>query len=189
MMDIQCKQIPLYKFTIYYNEDDLEHNYNYMIIADTFSGLVNAIADREIEYSMSGCRKYLTVINFLLMPYEQAHKGYYLFDIDNHDVAMKYGLDIDNQHYICKFEGNEPKPVIGFDKIFDYFDERSVQLKNNMISLYYDEILANALYDSIFVKRVITGKQLAQMEQDKIERDSGNEALGILLKGENNVVS
>jgi hypothetical protein len=189
MMDIQCKQIPLYKFTIYYNEDDAEHSYDYMIIADTFSGLVDAIADREIEYSMSDCRRYLTVGDFLLMPCEQAHRGYYLFDVDNHDIAVRHGLDIDSQHYICKFEGDEPKPVVGFDKIFDYFDEKSDQLKTSTMSLYYDEILASALYYSIYVKKAVAGKQLVQMEWSKVERNSGNEALQILLKGEKNVVS
>jgi hypothetical protein len=187
MMDIQCKLLSLYKFTIYYNDDDAEHSYTYIIVADTIPGLIDAIADREVEYSMSNSRKYLTVSDFLLMPYEQSHKGYYLFDVDNHDIVMSYGFDIDNQHYMCRFKDNEPKPVIGFEKIFDYFDEKSDRLKRNSISLYYDEILGNALYYSIYVAIAITGKQLTQMDVDKIEKDIGNEALQILLAGENNV--
>lgn len=188
MMDSQCKLI-LYKFTVYYNEDDAEYSYDYMIIADTLSGLIDAIADREIEYSMSDCRRHLTVGDFLLMPCEQAHRGYYLFDVDSHDIAIRHGLDIDSQHYVCRFEGNEPKPVIGFEKILNYFDERAVQLHNEIISRYYDEILADALYYSIYIKKAVAGKQLTQMNLDKAERDYGNEALQMLLTGENNVVS
>lgn len=181
MTDILCKLLPLFKFTIYYNEDDAEHSYTYIIIADTISGLIDAIADREVEYSMHDSRKYLTVSDFLRMPCEHTHNGYYLFDVDNHDIAMSRGLDIDNEHYVCRFEGNEPKPVTGFERILMYFDKRSEQLKNT--SQYYDEILANALYDSCYVDKAITGKHLDEIDREKRDREIGNEALLKLMGG------
>jgi len=187
--DIQCKLLSLYKFKVYYNEDDAEHSYEYMIIADTLSTLIDAITDREIEYSMHGSRKYLTVSEFLLMPCEQAHKGYHLFDVDDHDIMVSYGLDIENQHYMCRFKGDEPKPVMGFEKILEYFDEKSDQLKNSTISRYYDEILANSIYHSSEVKGIVMTKKHIQKCQEDVESAIGDTGFEMLKdnEGGNNV--
>ena len=176
MTDVTCKIIPLYKFKVYYNEDNPQSGeYVWNVVSDTIAGLVKGIADREMQWSMKDCRKYLIVTDFLLMPCEDAIKGYHLFDIDNHDVAG-YGTDIFEENFVCIFAGKEPTPVTAFYSLIrEMFPETEEKKITSMWD--WEWILADALYKSEEVEKAVA--DCVGKETDKKLRDlsEGREVL------------
>jgi hypothetical protein len=185
MTGILCKLLPLYKFAIYYNEDEPNNNYEYVLVSDTINGLIESVVNRELIHTMKNCRKYLTVEDFLFMPYAEISKGYCLYDIFEHDVAEVYGLNITEQFYECSFVGKEPVPVVGYEKATEYLmkmlhkpEENEMEQRFNRI--INDEVLAEALYQSAEVQTMINDKKNAQILQECVEIEYGEKALEIL---------
>ena len=84
---------------------------------------------------MKDCQKYLGIYDFLVMPCSEAKSGFYLFDIDEHDVSVWYGADIEETNYECMFKGERPVPA-SWEKFEDIIFP---ELKVDLLELYPEE--------------------------------------------------
>jgi len=103
-LDVTCKVIPLYKFTIRCDETD--NYYERVIVADTIEGVIQGIVDSEIDHceKLDEYRMYFEIQDFLYMPCAGAKRGFHLFDIDTVDCAEWHGASIDSEiYYYCYF--------------------------------------------------------------------------------------
>ena len=101
MSDIDMKLIGLYKFEIYYNEQDgeIEHGHNpytFVILADSMDRLAYGIAQRERDWSMVGRRMYFDIATFI---HVKAPDGIRLYDYDDFEISIIGGADFTDMHY------------------------------------------------------------------------------------------
>lgn len=188
---VQCEIVALYRYEIRYENED--NDYEFIIVADTMAGLIEGIVKRELIYSMKECRKYLDTKEFLIMPCEQAVKGYHLFDIDEHDCGGR-GSDFDEKMYETRFKGKIPVSI-GYEKeaseiysaLFDLMKELHKKTDEPEGWEHFAEyelyaILGHALYESEHVQEAVKKAKEKQAQHDTVELENTTIAINKLMK-------
>jgi hypothetical protein len=180
---ITCYKIPLYKFSIYYENDEKpSESYDFVIIADTLEGLAQGIAKRELAWTMKDCRKYLSVTDFLMMPCPQAQKGFHLFDIDEHDL-MGHCVTIDETFYECFFADDTfLKPVTGFSEILaELTKDKEEEEVKFMHWISVEGAMGDVLYASEMVREAVLDESFLSSKRDREEQELAANIIQVLM--------
>ena len=182
MSDIDMKLIGLYKFEIYYNEQDgeIEHGHNpytFVILADSMDRLAYGIAQREREWSMVGRRMYFDIATFI---HVKAPDGIRLYDYDDFEISIIGGADFTDMHYAV-YLTDEENPMNVSDDPDTYtklVDAVSALYKpDDHVQLFIDSILAETLYNSGAVQGEIKFWKKHDDDTEKVERVYADEYL------------
>jgi hypothetical protein len=147
--------------------------------------LINLIADREMVDPMCGAAKWFEIADFLIMLKDTSK--YYLFDINEQDLAVSYGYDVQNQYWSVSFKDDCPESVKDVDEIMEKFeDEVKVLHPDDEWAKRFASggILGNALYESKYVQDAIRKKKNERDMHDAQELDTGIGVIEEIVKGE-----
>jgi hypothetical protein len=180
---IESEIVELYKYTIRYNSGET-NEYSVILVSDNMNDLIKLIADREMVDPMGATSKWFEIADFLWVA-RKDEKWYNLFDINEQDLAVKFGYDVTDQHWMVLFKNDSPESVKGIDDIMMKFEE---EIK----TLYSDDewaktfaaggILGDALYESGYVQDAIRGMRHEEDMRDAQELDAGINVIEKIVK-------
>jgi hypothetical protein len=188
---VQCEIVALYRYEIRYENEN--NDYEFVIVADTIAGLIGGIVKRELIHSMKECRKYLDTKEFLIMPCEQAVKGYHLFDIDEHDCGGMVN-DFDEEMYETHFKGKIPVSIGHEKEASEIYSALFTLMKGlhkktdepegweHFAEYELYALLGHALYESERVQEAVKKAKEKQAQHDMVELESTIIAINKLMK-------
>jgi hypothetical protein len=183
MMETEIVQ--LYKYTIRYKPGEMDE-YTVILVSDNIRDLIDLIADREMIDPINGARKWLEIADFVLVIKEN-EKWYHLFDINEQDLAAKFGYDVQEQYWTVLFKNDAPEPVKNNDEILWNFENKIGDLNNDdewAKRFASSGVLGEALYGSKYVQDVICEKKREKDLHDAEELDAGIGVIEEIVKGE-----
>ena len=177
--------VKLYKYTIRYKPGEMDE-YTVILVSDNMKDLIDLIADREMVDPINGAQKWFEITDFLLVMKEK-EKWYHLFDINEQDLAVKWGYDVQEQYWTCLFENDCPKSVKNCVEIMWKFEEkmRTLHSEDEWAKTFASGgVLGDALYGSRIVQNTIREKKRAKDLHDAEELDAGIGVIEEIVKGE-----
>ncbi|MFA6258269.1 MAG: hypothetical protein WCX79_01055 [Candidatus Paceibacterota bacterium] len=145
--------------------------------------MIELIADREMVDSMKDASKWFEISGFVLVMNE-SNKWYHLFDINEQDLATKFGYDVQEQYWECQFKNDCPESVKDFDDMIVKFEDEMKTLNKDERWVTYGDVLGEALFESKYVQDAIREKKKECDMHDAQELDAGLGVIGEIVKGE-----
>ena len=180
---IESEIIQLYKYTIRYRPGEMDE-YTVILVSDNMKDMIELIADREMVDPMGAAAKWFEIGEFLWVARED-RKWYHLFDINEQDLAVKFGYDVQEQYWSVRFKSDAPESVGGFDEIMVGFEEKMGELnKKDPIGLGCGGVMGDALYGSKYVQDAIREMKRAKDMHDAQEFDAGVDVIEKMVSGE-----
>ena len=182
---METEVVKLYKYTIRYKPGEKDE-YTVILVSDNIRDLITLIADREMIEGMGGANKWFEITDFLLVVKEDG-KWYHLFDINEQDLAIKYGYDVQEQYWTVLFKGDCPESVKNNDEILWNFENKIGDLNNDdewAKRFASSGILGEALYGSRCAQNAIREKKREKDLHDAEELDAGISVIEEIVKGE-----
>lgn len=182
---VESEIIQLYKYTIRYRPGETDE-YTVILVSDNMKDLINLIADREMVDPMCEAVKWFEIADFLWVAKEDG-KWYHLFDINEQDLAVSYGYDVQNQYWSVSFKDDCPESVKDVDEIMEKFEEKIKMLnKDDEWAKRFASggILGNALYESKYMQDTIRKMKIDRAMHDAQELDAGINIIEEIVKGE-----
>ena len=182
---METEIVKLYKYTITYNSGEKDE-YDAILVSDNIRDLIDLIADREMIDPINGARKWLEIADFVLVIKEN-EKWYHLFDINEQDLAAKFGYDVQEQYWTVLFKNDAPESVTNIDEIMWKFGEKIEKLHTGdewAKTFASGGVLGEALYGSEYVQDVIREKKRERDLHDAVELDAGIGVIEEIVKGE-----
>lgn len=183
---METEIIKLYKYTIRYKPGEVDE-YTVILVSDNMGDLIELIADREMVDPIDGAQKWFEIEDFLLVMKEDGKRRYHLFDINEQDLAVKFGYDAQEQYWTCQFKGDVPKSVKDIDEIMLKFEEKISELNkdDDRAKMFASGgILGDALYESRCVQNTIREKKRAKDLHEAEELDAGIDVIEEIVNGE-----
>ena len=177
---MESEIVKLYKYTITYNHGE-ENEYDIILVSDNMKDLINLIADREMIDPINGTHKWFEITDFLFVAKEDG-KWYHLFDINEQDLAVKFGYDVQEQYWKVNFKGDCPESVKDVNELLWKFENEIGVLNNGIIPC--GGILGDALYKSKCVQDAICKKKREIALCEAQELDAGITVIEEIVKGE-----
>jgi hypothetical protein len=182
---VECEVIDLYKYTIKYKRGEKDE-YEIILVSDNMKDMIELIADREMIDPMGAARKWFEITDFVIVM-DENKKWYHLFDINEQDLAVKFGYDVQEQYWKCQFKNDCPESV-------KYYDEAMGKFVEEIKMLHPDDkwakdfasggILGDALYNSHYVQDAIRDMKREKYMHDAQELDAGINMIEEIMKGE-----
>ncbi len=182
---IESEVIKLYKYTIRYKPGERDE-YTVILVSDNMKDLINLIADREMVDPMCGAARWFEIADFLWVAREDG-KWYHLFDINEQDLAVKFGYDVQEQYWSVRFKDDCPESVKDVDEIMEKFGDevRNLHPDDEWAKRFASGgILGNALYESKYVQDAIRKIKIENAMHNALELDAGIGAIEEIVKGE-----
>lgn len=182
---METEIVKLYKYIIRYNQGEKDE-YTVILVSDNIKDLIDLISEREMVESMNSAAKWFEIADFLLAVKEDG-KWYHLFDINEQDLAVKWGYDVQEQYWTCLFKNDCPESAKNNDEILWNFENKIGDLNNDdewAKRFAYSGILGEALYGSKFVQDAIREKKREKDLHDAEELDAGISVIEEIVKGE-----
>jgi hypothetical protein len=106
---VEAEIVKLYEYSIRYKSGEKDE-YTVILVSDNMKDMIELIADREMVETMKDASKWLEISDFLWAS-RKDEKWYHLFDINEQDLAVKFGYDVLDQHWTCQFKDDCPESV------------------------------------------------------------------------------
>lgn len=179
---METEIVKLYKYNIAYNHGEL-NEYDIILVSDNMKDLIDLIADREMVDPMNEARKRFSIEDFLLVI--GGRGKYHLFDINEQDLAVNYGYDVQEQYWTCQFKNDCPESVKNVD-LWEFEEKIKVLNPNDEWAATFasGDILGNALYESGCVQDTIREKKRKKDLHEAEELDAGISVIERIVKGE-----
>jgi hypothetical protein len=135
---------------------------------------------------MGAAAKWFEIGEFILV-IDENKKWYHLFDINEQDLAVKFGYDVQEQYWKCQFKNDCPESVKYNDEIMGEFGEKIKELNAGdrwAQSFAAGGILGDALYGSKYVQDAIREMKRAREMHDAQEFDAGADVIEKMVRGE-----
>ena len=182
---VECEIVKLYKYTVTYNHGEKDE-YDVILVSDNMKNLVELIVDREMIDSMKDANKWFEISDFMWVS-RKDEKWYHLFDIDEQDLAVKFGYDVQEQYWKCLFKNDCPESVKDINEIMDKFENFINKLHPNdewAKTFAAGDVLGKSLYESEYVQTALR-EENHKMNMHKLEElDAGIVAIESIMKGE-----
>lgn len=178
---METEIVKLYKYSIRYKPGETDE-YTVILVSDNMKDLIDLIADREMIDPINGAAKWFEIEDFLLLVVKEGGK-YHLFDINEQDLAVKFGYDVQEQYWTCQFRNDCPKSVKDVDEIMGKFREDMEKLNVNGMGSW-GGVLGDALYGSRIVQNTIREKKRERDLHEAEELDAGISVIEEIVKGE-----
>jgi hypothetical protein len=178
---METEIVKLYKYTIRYKPGEVDE-YTVILVSDNIRDLISLIADREMIDPIGEARKWFEITDFLWVA-RKDEKWYHLFDINEQDLAVKFGYDVQEQYWTVLFKNDSPESVKDINEIMDKFEDKIKEIHLDK-TFAYGGVLGQALYESKYVQDVIRDKKKEQDLHDAIEFDAGISMIEEIVKGE-----
>ena len=178
---METEIIKLYKYSIRYKPGEMDE-YTVILVSDNIRDLISLIADREMIDPINGSNKWFEITDFLWVA-RKDEKWYHLFDINEQDLAVKFGYDVQEQYWTVLFKNDSPESVKDINEIMDKFEDKIKEIHPDK-TFAYGGVLGQALYESKYVQDVIHEKKKEQDLHDAIEFDAGISMIEEIVKGE-----
>ncbi len=182
---VESEILQLYKYTIIYNSEE-KNEYSVILVSDNIAELIELITDREMVDPMNNARKWFEITDFLWAARENG-KWYHLFDINEQDLAVSYGYDVQEQYWKCQFKGDCPESVKNVDEVMMKFEDVIKTLHPNdewAKRFASGSVLGEALYESKYVQDAIREKKKEGDMHGARELDAGIGVIDEIVKGE-----
>lgn len=182
---METEILKLYKYRIRYKAGEMDE-YTVILVSDNMKDLINLIADREMIDPINGAAKWFEIADFLLAMKED-EKWYHLFDINEQDLAVKYGYDVQEQYWTVLFKNDCPESVKNNDGLLWEFENKIGDLNNDdewAKRFASSGVLGESLYESKFVQDAIREKKREKDLHDAEELDAGINVIEEIMKGE-----
>jgi hypothetical protein len=180
---METEIVKLYKYRIRYKPGEMDE-YTVILVSDNIRDLISLIADREMVDPVGEARKWFEITDFLWVAREDG-KWYHLFDINEQDLAVKWGYDVQEQYWICQFRNDCPESVK--DVNMGGFEEKIKALHSDdewAKTFASGGVLGQALYESKYVQDAIREKKRERDLHDAVELDAGISVIEEIVKGE-----
>lgn len=182
---IESEIIQLYKYTIRYRPGET-NEYTVILVSDNIRDLISLIAEREMVDPMHEAAKWFEITDFLWVAQEDK-KWYHLFDINEQDLAVKYGHDVQEQYWTVLFKGDCPESAKNIDEIMWKFEDKIKKLYANdewVKTFAAGGALGDALYESKYVRDAIRKLKVDKDMMAAQELDAGIGTIEEIVKGE-----
>ena len=182
---VECEVIQLYKYTIRYKCGE-EDEYTVILVSDNMKDLIELITEREMIDPMGAALKWFEIEDFMWIAREDG-KWYHLFDINEQDLAVKFGYDVQEQYWKCLFKNDAPESVKYNNEVMEKFlDEMEKLNKNDKWSKTFaaDGILGGALYNSHYTQNAMREKKRERVLHESQELDAGINVIEEIANGE-----
>ena len=180
---IESEIIQLYKYTIRYRPGETDE-YTVILVSDNMKDLIDLIADREMVDPIKDTSKWFEISDFILAT---NGKWYHLFDINEQDLAAKFGYDVQEQYWSVRFKDDCPESVKDVDEIMEKFGDevRNLHPDDEWAKTFAaGGILGNALYESKYVQDAIRKIKIENAMHNALELDAGIGVIEEIVKGE-----
>lgn len=185
LIDMETEVVKLYKYSIRYNSGEKDE-YAVILVSDNMKDLVDLIVDREMIETMNKASKWFEIDEFLFVVKKDG-KWYHLFDINEQDLAVKFGYDVQEQYWSVRFKDDAPESVKDVSEIMGKFEKEIGALHNNdewAKTFASGGILGDALYESRCVQNAIREKKKEIALHEAQELDAGINVIEEIVKGE-----
>ena len=182
---METEIVKLYKYSIRYKPGEIDE-YTVILVSDNIRDLIDLISDREMIDPINGAAKWFSIEDFLLAMKEDG-KWYHLFDINEQDLAVKWGHDVQEQYWTCLFKNDCPESVKNVVDLMWEFEEKIKTLNSDdewEKTFASGGILGDALYESRCVQNTIREKKRARDLHEAEELDAGIGVIEEIAKGE-----
>jgi len=182
---VECEVIQLYKYTIRYKCGE-EDEYTVILVSDNMKDLIELITEREMIDPMGAALKWFEIEDFMWIAREDG-KWYHLFDINEQDLAVKFGYDVQEQYWKCLFKGDCPESVKDVDEVMGKFEDEMKTLHPNdewAKTFAAGGVLGNALFESKYVQNAMREMRVKRDMHDAQELDAGVGVIEEIVKGE-----
>lgn len=182
---VECEIVNLYKYTITYNSGE-KNEYTVILVSDNMKDLISLIIDREMIDPIGRAGKWFEITDFLWVARED-EKWYHLFDIDEQDLAVKFGYDAQEQYWKCQFKNDCPESVKDANEIMNKFENSIHELHPNdewIKTFASGDVLGDALYESEYVQTALREEHNKRNMHKLEELDAGIVAIDGIMKGE-----
>lgn len=178
---MESKVIPLYKYEIDYKHGEV-NEYDVIIVSDDIKCLIDAIVARELVDPMKDAAKYMSITDFLIV---EDNKNMLLFDINEQNLLVSYGYDVQEQYWSNAFKGERPESVAVDNTILEEFSKEIMRLHNDdhFSSWIESGVLGDAIYESEYVQSGIRKAKDAQKMHECEEMDAGIRVVDYLVRG------
>jgi len=184
---VESEIIKLYKYTIRYKCGEKDE-YKIILVSDNMWDLIELIADREMIDPMGAASKWFEITDFVLV-INESNKWYHLFDINEQDLAIEFGYDVQEQYWKCQFKNDCPESVKGFDEVMMKFEDAIKTLHPNdewAKTFASGGILGESLYNSHYTQDTIREMRHKKTMHEAQELDDGINVIDEIVKGEIN---
>ena len=181
---IETEIINLYKYTIRYKCGEVDE-YTVILVSDNMKDLISLIADREMVDPMKDASKWFEISDFVWVAREDG-KWYHLFDINEQDLAAKFGYDVQEQYWAVCFKNDCPESVKDVDEIMGKFEDKIRILNKDdewAKTFASGGVLGNALYESEYVQDKIKEEKNKKNMHDAQELDAGIGVIEEIVEG------
>lgn len=177
---METEIVKLYKYSIRYKPGEKDE-YTVILVSDNIRDLITLIVDREMIDPINGAHKWFEITDFLFVAKEDG-KWYHLFNINEQDLAVKFGYDVQEQYWEVNFKGDCPESVKDVNELLWKFESEIGVLNNGIIPC--GGILGDALYKSKCVQDAIRKKKREIALCEAQELDAGITVIEEIVKGE-----
>jgi len=182
---IECYIIQLYKYIIRYRCGE-KNEYSIVLVSDNTKDLIDLIAKREMVDPMGAACKWFEIVDFMWVAREDG-KWYHLFDINEQDLAVKFGYDVQEQYWECQFKSDSPESVKYNDEAMTRFLGEIKQLNKEdewAKTFAAGGVLGDALYNSHYTQDAIREMKHKEIMHEAQELDAGINVIEEIVKGE-----
>jgi len=184
VIDMETEILKLYKYTIRYKPGEKDE-YTVILVSDNIRDLITLIVDREMIDGMGGSSKWFEITDFLFVAKEDG-KWYHLFDINEQDLAVKFGYDVQEQYWTVLFKNDAPESVKDVSELLWKFGEEMEKIHDSEWEKTFvaGGILGDALYESKYVQDAIREKKKESALHEAEELDAGINVIEEIMKRE-----
>jgi len=182
---MESEIVKLYKYTIRYNTGEVDE-YTVILVSDNMKDMIELIADREMVDPMKDAAKWFEIADFVWVARED-EKWYHLFDINEQDLAVKFGYDVQEQYWTCRFKNDCPESVKDVDEVMIKFEDNMAKLNKDdewAKTFVSGGILGNALFESKYMQDTIREMKCKRDLHAAQELDAGLGAIYEIVNGE-----
>jgi hypothetical protein len=181
---IESEIVRLYKYTITYNHGE-KNEYDIILVSDNMKDLVDLIVDRDMIDPIGSNSKWFEIADFLWVAREDG-KWYHLFDINEQDLAVKLGYDVQEQYWSVSFKNDAPESVKDVSELMWKFESEMEKIHTSEWEKSFASggVLGNALYESKYVQEAIRKMRDNRMMHEAEEFDAAVNVIEKIIKGE-----
>jgi hypothetical protein len=182
---VECEIISLYKYSIRYKQGEKDE-YTVILVSDNMKDLINLIVDREVVDPMKDANKWFEITDFAWVA-RKDEKWYHLFDINEQDLAVKFGYDAQEQYWSVCFKDDCPVSVKDIDEIMGKFEDKIKVLHPDdewSKTFAAGGVLGQSLYEAEYVQDAIRNMKKDRDMHDAEELDAGLGVIDEIVKGE-----
>ena len=182
---VECEVMKLYKYSIRYKCGEVDE-YTVILVSDNMKDLIDLIAEREMIDPINSAAKWFEIEDFILIMKEDG-KWYHLFDINAQDLAIKFGYDVQEEYWECRFKNDAPESVkYDYETMQKFISDIEEMHKENEWAKTFAAggVLGDALYNSQYVMDKIREMKRKKTMHDAQELDAGINIIKKIVKGE-----